>query len=338
MGVIVETNELTKAYRGRYAVQRVNLTVREGSVFGLLGPNGAGKTTLLKLLLGLLHPTSGQVRLFGEPWSRAHLARVGALIETPALYGHLTGRENLEVHRRLLNLPKARIDEVLHIVGLADVDERKRASQYSLGMKQRLGIAIALLNRPRLLILDELGRGTSTFDGLSIAWAVTEYIHDPQRLGCKALLATHYHELCRLEELLPGVKNYSVAVQEKGDEVVFLRKIVRGGSDRSYGIHVARLAGLPPEVVHRAREVLLSLESQEGAGQGEGPAPGRRPHPYRQLALFEPQSHPVLEELRALNILSTTPLEALNLLHRLKEKLSRPGESEGHGQSGPGGR
>ncbi|GGI96583.1 lantibiotic ABC transporter ATP-binding protein [Alicyclobacillus cellulosilyticus] len=159
MGVIVETNELTKAYRGRYAVQRVNLTVREGSVFGLLGPNGAGKTTLLKLLLGLLHPTSGQVRLFGEPWSRAHLARVGALIETPALYGHLTGRENLEVHRRLLNLPKARIDEVLHIVGLADVDERKRASQYSLGMKQRLGIAIALLNRPRLLILDEPTNG-----------------------------------------------------------------------------------------------------------------------------------------------------------------------------------
>ncbi|WP_026961613.1 lantibiotic protection ABC transporter ATP-binding subunit [Alicyclobacillus herbarius] len=159
MNAIVETKKLTKEYRGTCAVQNVNLTVREGSIYGLLGPNGAGKTTILKLLLGLLRPTSGQVLLFGEPWSRAHLARVGALIETPALYGHLTGRENLEVHRRLLKLPKARIDEVLHIVGLADVDERKRVSQYSLGMKQRLGIAIALLNHPHLLILDEPTNG-----------------------------------------------------------------------------------------------------------------------------------------------------------------------------------
>lgn len=159
MGFIVETRQLSKTFGRRRVVQNVDLKVRESSIYGLLGPNGAGKTTILKMLLGLLRPSTGQVRLFGEPWKRAHLAKVGALIETPSLYGHLTGRENLEVHRRLLGLQRERIDEVLDIVGLGDVEDRKRASQYSLGMKQRLGIAIALLNRPELLILDEPTNG-----------------------------------------------------------------------------------------------------------------------------------------------------------------------------------
>lgn len=157
--MVVETTDLTKDYRNQHAVHRVNLMIPEGCVYGLLGPNGAGKTTILKMLLGLLHPTFGKIQLFGEHWSREHLARVGALIEAPALYGHLTGRENLEVHQRLLGLSTARIVQVLKIVGLDDVEKRKRAAQYSLGMKQRLGIAIALLNEPDLLILDEPTNG-----------------------------------------------------------------------------------------------------------------------------------------------------------------------------------
>jgi ABC-type multidrug transport system ATPase subunit len=110
--LIVETNQLIKRFHDQEAVKGLNLKVTEGRVYGLLGPNGAGKTTILKMLVGLLHPTSGNIKLFGEPWQRNLLSKIGTLIETPALYGHLTGWENLEVHRRLLGLPKQRIDEV----------------------------------------------------------------------------------------------------------------------------------------------------------------------------------------------------------------------------------
>ncbi len=156
---VIETRQLTKRFKRQVAVADVNLRVPEGRVYGLLGPNGAGKTTLLKMLVGLLHPTSGDISLFQELWKRSNLSSVGALIESPSLYGHLTGRENLEIHRRLLGLPKDRLDEVLRIVGLLDVAKKKKASTYSLGMKQRLGIAIALLNHPQLLILDEPTNG-----------------------------------------------------------------------------------------------------------------------------------------------------------------------------------
>ncbi|BFH61007.1 MULTISPECIES: lantibiotic protection ABC transporter ATP-binding subunit [Paenibacillus] len=159
MNYVVETINLTKAYKKQAAVDGVHLQISRGKVFGLLGPNGAGKTTLLKLLVGLLRPTSGEIKLFGEPWRRESLARIGALIETPAIYGHLTGRENLQVHQRLLGIPVSRIDRVLEIVGLHKVDRKKKAAAYSLGMKQRLGIAIALLNEPELLILDEPTNG-----------------------------------------------------------------------------------------------------------------------------------------------------------------------------------
>ena len=111
-----------------------------------------------------------------------------------------------------------------------------------------------------LVILDEIGRGTSTYDGLSIAWAVAEYISDKEKCGAKTLFATHYHELIGLEEKLEGVKNYSIAVKEKGEDILFLRKIVRGGTDESYGIHVARLAGVPKGVTEKANEILRSLE------------------------------------------------------------------------------
>ncbi|HEY4385023.1 MAG TPA: ATP-binding cassette domain-containing protein, partial [Ktedonobacteraceae bacterium] len=158
MNVIVQTNNLTKKFRTQIAIENINLMIEQGSIYGLLGPNGAGKSTLIKHLVGLLKPTNGQVLLFGEPWQRKHLWNVGTLIEAPALYGHLTARENLAVHTSLLGLPKQRIDEVLEQVELSEAGAKK-VSQFSLGMKQRLGIASALLSKPHLLILDEPTNG-----------------------------------------------------------------------------------------------------------------------------------------------------------------------------------
>jgi DNA mismatch repair protein MutS len=166
-----------------------------------------------------------------------------------------------------------------------------------------------------LLILDEIGRGTSTYDGMSIAWSVVEYLHNHPRLRARTLFATHYHELTRLADALPGVRNYNVAVSEEGGGVVFLHKIVPGGADKSYGIHVAELAGLPRPVINRAQEILARLEA-EGAG-GEVPAP--RPS---QLPLFGEVS-PLLGELEELDLNGLSPLEALNLLYEWQRRLDR---------------
>ena len=155
---VIETRNLTKRFQQQAAVSGVELRVPRGATYGLLGPNGAGKTTALKVILGLLHPTEGEVRLFGEPWQRRSLARVGALVETPALYENLTGQENLAIHARLLGLPIADLCDLLARVGL-DGATGKVVSAYSLGMRQRLGIALALLGRPELLVLDEPTNG-----------------------------------------------------------------------------------------------------------------------------------------------------------------------------------
>ena len=167
-----------------------------------------------------------------------------------------------------------------------------------------------------LLILDEIGRGTSTYDGMSIAWAVVEYIHNHPRLRAKTLYATHYHELTELASLLPRVRNYNVAVAEEGDKVIFLHKIVPGGADRSYGIHVAQLAGLPRTVIHRAEEILKELERDSQ----RSPIRPRRIAEIRQLALF-PETSPIIEELKKLDLESMTPLEALNKLYELQRKV-----------------
>ncbi|UCE19959.1 MAG: DNA mismatch repair protein MutS [Gemmatimonadota bacterium] len=178
-----------------------------------------------------------------------------------------------------------------------------------------------------LIILDEIGRGTSTFDGLSIAWAVTEYLHKNPRVAAKTLFATHYHELTELERILPRVKNYNIAVKEWGDGVVFLRKIVEGGCDRSYGIQVARLAGFPPEVIERAKEVLSNLEENE-LTPNRIPKIAKGAHApdivgSEQFDLFASYDSPLLKELEDLDISKITPLEALTKLHELKEKLKR---------------
>ncbi len=165
-----------------------------------------------------------------------------------------------------------------------------------------------------LLILDEIGRGTSTYDGLAIAWAVVEYIHNHPKLRSKTLFATHYHELTQLADLLPGVRNYNVAVSEAEGKVVFLHKIVPGGADRSYGIHVAQLAGLPKPVIQRANEILRELEATSGR------AVRLTPETPRQLALF-PETNPLVEELKRLDINNLTPIEALNRLYEWQRRF-----------------
>jgi len=164
-----------------------------------------------------------------------------------------------------------------------------------------------------LLILDEIGRGTSTYDGVSIAWAMVEYVHNHPHLRAKTLFATHYHELTQLAELLPGVSNYNVAVSEADNKVVFLHKIVPGGADRSYGIHVAQLAGLPSPVVQRANEIMSQLESSSGK------AVKINPNTARQVALF-PETNPLLDELKKLDINALSPIEALNKLFEWQKK------------------
>jgi DNA mismatch repair protein MutS len=163
-----------------------------------------------------------------------------------------------------------------------------------------------------LLVLDEVGRGTSTYDGLSIAWAVIEHIHNHPELQAKTLFATHYHELVQLSELLPHVRNYNVAVSEDGHQVVFLHKIVPGGADQSYGIHVGQLAGLPPEVVRRATELLLQLEASSGHAHFD-------PQAAKQAVLF-PETNPLLDELKDIDINALSPMEALNKLHAWQKK------------------
>ena len=167
-----------------------------------------------------------------------------------------------------------------------------------------------------LLILDEIGRGTSTYDGVSIAWAVIEYIHNHPHLRAKTLFATHYHELTQLAELLPGVRNYNVAVSEADGKVVFLHKIVPGGADRSYGIHVAQLAGLPSPVIQRASEIMAELEKTSGR------AVKIDPHAAQQIMLF-PESSPLLNELKELDINSLSPIEALNKLFEWQRKFTK---------------
>jgi DNA mismatch repair protein MutS len=177
-----------------------------------------------------------------------------------------------------------------------------------------------------LVLLDEIGRGTSTYDGVSIAWAVSEHLHE--RVGCKTIFATHYHELVQLADELVAVRNYNVGVREVGDQILFLHRLQPGGADRSYGIEVGRLAGLPAPVISRAREVLALLE---GEAEHMVPALASPATPHRraaqatsvdQLGLFAPPvlPHPVLDELRQIDVNTLTPLAALQLVAELAER------------------
>ena len=170
-----------------------------------------------------------------------------------------------------------------------------------------------------LLILDEIGRGTSTYDGMSIARAVLEYCAG-KKLGAKTLFATHYHELTVLEGQLPGVKNYNIAAKKKKDDIIFLRKIVRGGADQSYGIEVAKLAGVPEPVIRRARAILEELENGEGVPVPH-PQPKEEPEEEEQVSLLDLGAVECAQRIRALDLNTLTPIEAMNLLYELKGKL-----------------
>ena len=210
------------------------------------------------------------------------------------------------------------VDRIFTRVGAHD-ELASGQSTFMVEMNETANILNNATNRS-LVVLDEIGRGTSTYDGLSIAWAVAEYL---TRTGCKTLFATHYHHLNELAKHVPTVRNYRVAVKEQGDQIIWLRKLVPGGTDRSYGIQVARMAGVPPEVIERAKEVLKSLE-RGGAGATKDLVGGEESIAPRkqkvQLTLFEAEKHPVLEELENLDITALTPIEALMKLDAWKRQ------------------
>lgn len=202
MNAIISTHSLSKRYGDIYRVNQVNLTVYEGEIYGFLGPNGAGKSTTLKMLLGLAHPTSGRIVVFGQDLPkhrRSILARTGSLIESPSAYQHLTGLENMRVMQRLRGVPEANVMEALRIVRLENQKDKKVA-QYSLGMKQRLGIAMALMSFPPLLVLDE---PTNGLDPAGIG-EIRELIRSlPQRYGMTVLLSSHL--LSEIEQVATSV-------------------------------------------------------------------------------------------------------------------------------------
>src|SRR5579862_8286302 len=210
------------------------------------------------------------------------------------------------------------VDRVFTRIGASDNLSRGR-STFMVEMTETAAI-LHMATRQSLILLDEVGRGTATYDGLAIAWAAVEYIH--ARTRAKTLFATHYFELTELAERLSGVKNYHVSVKEAGNGIVFLRKVEAGAADRSYGIEVAKLAGLPVEVVDRAREVLEEHESAEQRLSEQLASDELQPRPPAQLTIFTPLSQPVLEKLREVDLDRLTPLEALNLLSELKKQIA----------------
>ena len=172
-----------------------------------------------------------------------------------------------------------------------------------------------------LVILDEIGRGTSTYDGLSIAWAVAEYMSDKEKCGAKTLFATHYHELIGLEQKIQGVKNYSIAVKEKGEDIIFLRKIVAGGTDESYGVHVAKLAGVPQTVTKRSNEILRTLERKSILGSKEQEKENKKVA-EGQLDMYNYKLAEIAHEIDKIDLNSLTPIDALNTLVKIKDKMA----------------
>ena len=213
------------------------------------------------------------------------------------------------------------VDKIFTRVGASD-DLSMGQSTFMVEMMEVANILKEATNNS-LVILDEIGRGTSTYDGLSIAWAVAEYIADKEKCGAKTLFATHYHELTELESKIEGVKNYSIAVKEKGEDIIFLRKIIKGGTDESYGIHVAKLAGVPKEVLKSANTILKSLERKKiTVGNGNTSEKENKKIVSGQLDMYNYKLADIAHELDKININELTPIDALNILEKLKESVS----------------
>ena len=259
----------------------LRLAPGEGQIMVLTGPNMSGKSTYLRqVALVVLMAQMGS-------FVPADEARIGVV---DRIFTRIGARDEISAGQSTFMVEMVETANILH-----------HATDSS------------------LLVLDEIGRGTSTYDGISIAWAVVEYIHNHPRLRAKTLFATHYHELTELAEVLPRVRNYNVAVAEEGDKVVFLRKVVPGGADRSYGIHVAQLAGLPKAVTRRAEDILAELERT--ASRSPAAVPDEE---AEQLALFAVGTHPILAQVRELDLTTMSPLEALNKLYELQRRLEEP--------------
>ncbi|QDV27678.1 DNA mismatch repair protein MutS [Aureliella helgolandensis] len=269
--------------KGTFVPNDCQVGASHGSIVLITGPNMAGKSTYIR-----------QVALL------TLMAQLGSFV--PA--------------------KRARIgvaDRIFARVGASDELSRGQ-STFMVEMVETARILNTASNRS-LVILDEIGRGTSTYDGLSLAWAIVEHLHD--HVCARTFFATHYHELTQLDKSLPGVRNFNVAVKEWDENIVFLHRIVPGGADKSYGIHVARLAGIPREVNERAKDILTQLESDhlDKRGDSKISPPKRKPGAPIQLTLFEVGDHPLLEKLRGLDLQSTTPFEALQLLAGWQSEL-----------------
>ena len=210
------------------------------------------------------------------------------------------------------------VDSVFTRVGASD-DLAAGQSTFMTEMTEVSRILAAAGPRS-LIILDEIGRGTSTFDGMSIARAVLEYVNDKKKIGAKTLFATHYHELTEIEGEIPGVLNYNTSVKKRGDDITFLRRIVRGPADGSYGIEVAKLSGIPQSVVNRAKVILKGLENSES--EKREPRPSVRKDDDMQLEFFGAAESEADKELKMLDVNTLTPIEALNKLYELKAKLT----------------
>ncbi len=268
---------------GSFVQNDTYLDKNENRLSIITGPNMAGKSTYMR-----------QVALI------ALMAQIGSFV--PASYARI-----------------GVVDKIFTRVGASD-DLSMGQSTFMVEMMEVAQI-LKEATANSLVILDEIGRGTSTYDGLSIAWAVAEYISDKEKCGAKTLFATHYHELTDLENKLEGVKNYSIAVKEKGEDIIFLRKIVKGGTDESYGVHVAKLAGVPQVVTKRANEILKSIERKNVLNnkkiekQEKGVADG-------QLTMYNYKLAEIAHELDKIDVNELTPIEALNTLVKIKEKMS----------------
>ncbi len=270
----------------------------EGSKIGIItGPNMAGKSTYMR-----------QVALI------SFMAHIGSFVPAESA-----------------NIPI--MDRIFTRVGASD-DLAQGQSTFMVEMSEVSHI-IKNATKNSLVILDEIGRGTSTYDGLSLAWAIVEYVNDT--IGCKTLFATHYHELTELEDKYEGIKNYSIAVQEQGEDVIFLRKIVRGGADQSYGIYVAKLADLPDEIIYRANEILKDLEENDIVHKGTAPeiaityeekdSKNKNDRvEEEQISFNNIEKKGLFKELISLNIINMTPIEAMNALYALQNKAKSIGD------------
>ena len=259
------------------------LNNRENQIAVLTGPNMAGKSTYMR-----------QVALI------VLMAQIGSFV--PAASAKI-----------------GIVDGIYTRVGASD-DLTTGQSTFMVEMSEVAGI-LREATEKSLLILDEIGRGTSTYDGMSIARAVIEYIADRKKLGAKTLFATHYHELTELEELIPCVKNYNVAVKKRGEDIVFLRRIIPGGVDESYGIEVSKLAGIPRWVIDRAYEVLSSLEEGQAVSEARVKTRAKPREESEQLYFIDEKAETIKKRLRQADPNTLTPIEALNLIYELKKLL-----------------